>query len=95
MRAKVELHDVVVLQHSGVAGVGRVVGGALVEGDAGGEGEARLQPVGLDQAARRRLHRLTGTHRDYGTRGFSRLAQKNSKLFRRKKTQKLTHDGSP
>lgn len=49
MRAEVDLADVVVLQHSGVAGVGGVVSGAVVEGAAGGEGQAGVESVLLDQ----------------------------------------------
>ena len=50
-RAEVDLADVVVAQHGGVPGVGGVVGGAVVDGAAGGEGQAGLQPVLLDQPA--------------------------------------------
>ena len=40
VRAEVDLAHVVVLEDSVVAGVGRVVGGAVVERAAGGEGES-------------------------------------------------------
>lgn len=53
MRAEVNLADVVVLQHSRISGVGSVVSGAVVEGAAGGEGQAGVESVLLDQ--------LTGT----------------------------------
>lgn len=49
MCAEVDLADVVVLQDGGVSGVGGVVGGAVVQGAAGGEGQAGVQPVLLDQ----------------------------------------------
>lgn len=47
--AKVDLADVVVLQDGGVSGVGSVVGSTVVQGAAGGEGQAGVQPVLLDQ----------------------------------------------
>lgn len=47
--AEVDLADVVVLQDGGVPGVGSVVGSTMVEGAAGGEGQAGVQPVLLYQ----------------------------------------------
>lgn len=58
MRAEVDLADVVVLQHGGVPGVGGVVGGAVVERAAGGEGQAGVQAVLLYQLARAVLQSL-------------------------------------
>lgn len=60
MRAEVDLADVVVLQHGGVSGVGSVVSGAVVEGAAGGEGQAGVQSVLLDQLPGAFLQPLAG-----------------------------------
>ena len=49
MRSKVNFADVVVAQHGGVSRVGGVVGSAVVDGAAGGEGQACLQPVLSDE----------------------------------------------
>lgn len=49
MSAEVNLADVVILQDGGVPGVGSVVGSTVVEGAAGGEGQAGVQPVLLYQ----------------------------------------------
>lgn len=59
VRAKVNLADVVVLQHRGVSSVGSVVSGAVVEGAAGGEGQAGVESVLLDQLAGAFLQPLT------------------------------------
>lgn len=60
MRAEVDLADVVVLQDGGVSGVGSVVGSTMVEGAAGGEGQAGVQAVLLDQLAGAVLQPLAG-----------------------------------
>lgn len=52
MCAEVDLADVVVLQHGGVSGVGSVVGSAVIQRAAGGEGQAGVQPVLLYQLPR-------------------------------------------
>ncbi len=62
MCAEVDLHDVIVLQYSGVPCVGRVVRGAVVERHAGREGESRLESVLLDEAPRRPLQLLTAVN---------------------------------
>mmetsp|Transcript_16786 Transcript_16786/g.53694 ORF Transcript_16786/g.53694 Transcript_16786/m.53694 type:complete len:566 (+) Transcript_16786:740-2437(+) len=49
--AEIDLHDIVVLQGREIAIVGRVVSSHVVEGDAGGEADARLQAVLLHQPA--------------------------------------------
>lgn len=49
VRAEVNLADVVVLQHSGVSGIGSVVSGAVVEGASSGESQAGVESVLLDQ----------------------------------------------
>lgn len=51
MRPEIDFADVVVAQHGGVSGVGGVVSGAVVDGAAGGEGQAGPQPVLLDEPA--------------------------------------------
>ena len=60
MRAEVDLADVVVLQDGGVSGVGSVVGSTMVQGAAGGESQAGVQPVLLDQLTRTVLQPLAG-----------------------------------
>lgn len=60
VRAEVDLADVVVLQDGGVSGVGSVVGSTMVQGAAGGEGQAGVQPVLLDQLTRTVLQPLAG-----------------------------------
>ena len=60
MRAEVDLAHVVVLQHGGVSGVGRVVGGAVVQGAAGGEGQAGVQAALVDQLPGAVLQALAG-----------------------------------
>lgn len=60
MRAEVDLADVIVLQDGGVSGIGSVVGGAVVEGAAGGEGQAGIQSVLLYQLPGTVLQPLTG-----------------------------------
>ncbi len=60
VRAEVDLADVVVLQDGGVSGVGSVVGSTMVQGAAGGEGQAGVQPVLLYQLTRTVLQSLTG-----------------------------------
>ncbi len=65
VRAKVNLADIVVLQDSGVSGVGSVVGSTMVQGAAGGEGQACVQLVLLYQLTRTVLQPLTaGAMRD-------------------------------
>lgn len=63
MRPKVDLADVVVAQHRGVSGVGGVVSSTVVDGAAGGEGQARLQPVLLDEPPGAVLQPLAGSQR--------------------------------
>lgn len=63
VRPKVDLADVVVAQHRGVSGVGGVVSSTVVDGAAGGEGQARLQPVLLDEPPGAVLQPLAGSHR--------------------------------
>lgn len=46
--SKVNLADVVVAQHSGVSRVGGVVSSTVVDGAAGGKGQAGLEPVLFD-----------------------------------------------
>lgn len=60
MCAEVDLADVVVLQDGGVSGVGSVVGSAVVQGAAGGEGQAGVQPVLLYQLTGAVLQPLAG-----------------------------------
>lgn len=60
VRAEVDLADVIILQHSGVSGIGSVVGGAVVEGTAGGEGQAGIQSILLYQLTGAVLQPLTG-----------------------------------
>lgn len=43
--AKVDLADIVVLEHCGVAGVGCVVSSTVVEGAAGRKSKASIQPI--------------------------------------------------
>lgn len=64
VRAEVNLADVVVLQDSGVSGVGSVVGSTMVQGAAGGEGQAGIQPVLLYQLTRTVLQPLTRGEKD-------------------------------
>lgn len=45
VRAKVNLADIVVLEHRGVASVGRVVCSTVIEGAAGRKSKPRIQPV--------------------------------------------------
>lgn len=66
MRAEVNLADVVVLQDSGVSGVGSVVGSTVVQGAAGGEGQAGVQPVLLYQLTRAVLQPLADERRGMG-----------------------------
>ena len=56
--AKVHLHHVALREEHVLPGVGRVVGGHVVQAAAGGKGDATLQPVGLDQLAVQGLHLL-------------------------------------
>ena len=67
MSAEVNLADVVVLQHGGVSGVGGVVGRAVVERAACGEGKTRVQPVLLNELPRTAFQPLA--ERDDGWRG--------------------------
>jgi len=59
MGAKVELHDVIILQDSRVPSVGGVVSGTVVEGDTRGKRQSRLQPILPNQLAGCTLHLLT------------------------------------
>lgn len=59
MSSKVNLADVIVAQHGGVSGIGGVVGRAVVDGAAGGKGQAGLQPVLLDEPPGAVLQLLT------------------------------------
>lgn len=59
VRSKVNLADVVVAKHRGVSCVWGVVGGAVVDGAASGEGQARLQSVLFDQPPGAVLQLLT------------------------------------
>ena len=67
MSAKVNLADVVVLQHGGVSGVGGVVGRTVVEGAACGEGKTCIQPILLNELPRTAFQPLA--ERDDGWRG--------------------------
>lgn len=58
MRAEIDLADVVVLQDGGVSGVGSVVGSTMVQGAAGGEGQAGVQLVLLYRFTRTVLQPL-------------------------------------
>lgn len=60
VRAEVDLADVVVLQDGGVSGVGSVVGSTMVQGAAGGEGQAGVQLVLLYRLTRTVLQPLAG-----------------------------------
>ncbi len=51
MGPKIDFHHVVILEHGGVASVGGVVGGTVVQGHAGRESGTRLQLVLFDQLA--------------------------------------------
>lgn len=73
---EVDLADVIILQDGGVSGVGSVVGGAVVEGAAGGEGQASIQTV--------LLYQLTGAVLQPLTEGKKR---KQHILIQRKLTQ--------
>lgn len=59
MSSKVNLADVVVAQHRGVSRVGGVVGSAVVDGAAGGKGQAGLEPVLFDEPPGAVLQLLT------------------------------------
>ena len=59
MGPKIDLHHVVILEHRGVASVGGVVGGTVVEGHAGRESGTRLQLVLFDQLAGNPFQRLS------------------------------------
>lgn len=63
MRPKVNFADVVVAQHSGVSGVGGVVGSTVVDGAAGWEGQAGFQSVFFDELPGAVLQPLTGRSR--------------------------------
>lgn len=47
--SKINLADVIVVQHSGVSCVWRVVGSTVVDGAASGEGQAGLEPILFDE----------------------------------------------
>ncbi len=51
MDTVVDLADVVILQDSGVTGVGRVVCSAMVDAAARGEGQAGFEPLLADHAS--------------------------------------------
>lgn len=61
--SKVNLADVVVAQHRGVSCVWRVVGSTVVDGAAGGKGQAGLEPVLLDEPPGAVLQLLTAEKR--------------------------------
>lgn len=61
VRAKVDLADVVVLQDGGVSGIRSVVGSTMVQGAAGGEGQAGVQPVLFYQFTGTILQTLTSS----------------------------------
>lgn len=63
VRPKVNLADVVVAQHSGVSCVGGVVSSTVVDGAAGGESQACLQPVFFDEPPGAVLQPLTAGSR--------------------------------
>lgn len=63
MRPKVNLADVVVAQHSGVSCIGGVVSSTVVDGAAGGESQACLQPVFFDEPPGAVLQPLTARSR--------------------------------
>lgn len=58
--AEVDLADIIVLQDSGISGIGSVVGSTMVQGAASREGQAGVQPVLLYQLTRTVLQSLTG-----------------------------------
>lgn len=60
---EVDLADVVVAQHGGVSRVWRVMGSTVVDGAAGGEGQAGLEPILLDEPAGAVLQLLTAENR--------------------------------
>lgn len=60
--SEVDLADVVVLQHGGVSGVRGVVSRTVVQRAAGGEGQACIQTILLDQLPGTVLQPLTETH---------------------------------
>lgn len=64
MSAKVDLADVVVLEDSGVSSIGSVVSSTVVQGAAGGEGQAGVQPVLLYQLTRAVLQPLANQNRE-------------------------------
>lgn len=84
VRAEVNLADVVVLQHRGVSSVGSVVSGAVVEGAAGGEGQAGVESVLLDQLTGAFLQSLTG--RERGKKG----GRRETRLFTQRKETRRT-----
>jgi len=49
--AKVDFQDIIGAEYDGVAGVGGVMSGAMVETDASGEADASVQAIHLDQSA--------------------------------------------
>lgn len=65
--SEVNLADVVVAQHSGVSCVWRVVGSTVVDGAAGGEGQAGLEPVLVDEPPGAVLQLLTAEVRNNET----------------------------
>lgn len=75
MRSKVNFADVVVAQHRGVSRVGGVVGSAVVDGAASGEGQAGLQPVFFDEPPGAVLQLLTATNRQSSTEGQWRAGE--------------------
>lgn len=67
VRPKVNLADVVVAQHSGVSCIGGVVSSTVVDGAAGGESQACLQPVFFDEPPGAVLQPLTAGSRKQRT----------------------------
>lgn len=63
MCSKVNFADIVVAQHRGVSCVWGVVGSTVVDGAAGGEGQACLQPVFFDEPPGAVLQLLTARNR--------------------------------
>lgn len=65
VRSKVNFADIVVAQYSGVSCIGGVVCSTVVNGAAGGEGQACFQPVLFDEFSRAVLQLLAAKSRNH------------------------------
>jgi len=81
VRAEVDLADVIVLQDGGVSGVGGVVGCTMVQGAAGGEGQAGVQPVLLYQLTGTILQTLAGGAEEQNEKHELEIKKSYKKLF--------------